>query len=216
MAKLADFGFVDNVVYETIVSTYNPDGTPNAAPMATIIHNPHTTTLNIYNTSNTNRNLKATKTATINLTNNIDLFYKATIKEANPNGKLPISWFQKATMINAPKLRMANATIEVAVDEIVPVADEKTKFICSVKNVETTKGYPQAYSRAFGLTLEALIHATRVKVFSKDPDKQKHVNKLLVLIENSDALVKRVAPNSAYSKVMADLMKRVDSWRFGL
>jgi hypothetical protein len=119
-------------------------------------------------------------------------------------------------MVNAPKLRIANATIEVAIDEIVPVADEKTKFICNVKNVETAKGYPQAYSRAFGLTLEAVIHATRVKVFSKDPNKQKHVNKLLALIENSDALVKRIAPNSAYSEVMDDLMNRVNSLRFGL
>ena len=33
MAKLTDLGFSKGMIFETIVSTYNPDGTPNAAPM---------------------------------------------------------------------------------------------------------------------------------------------------------------------------------------
>jgi hypothetical protein len=33
------------------------------------------------------------------------------------------------------------------------------------------------------------------------------------LIDNCNDVVNRVAPNSVYSLVMADLMKRIDSWR---
>ncbi len=62
-------------------------------------------------------------------------------------------------------------------------------------------------------TLEAIIHATRVKAFINDEKKQKQVSKLLEMIENQKNVVNHVAPNSAYSAVMADLMKRIDSWR---
>ena len=62
-------------------------------------------------------------------------------------------------------------------------------------------------------TLEAIIHATRVKAFLNDEEEQKQVSKLLELIDNCNCVVNRVAPNSAYSSVMADLMKRIDSWR---
>ena len=33
MAKLTDLGFSKGIIFETIVSTYNLDGSPNAAPM---------------------------------------------------------------------------------------------------------------------------------------------------------------------------------------
>ena len=56
-------------------------------------------------------------------------------------------------------------------------------------------------------TLEAIIHATRLKVFVNHEEKQKQVGKLLKLIENCNCIVNRVAPNSDYSFVMADLME---------
>jgi hypothetical protein len=62
-------------------------------------------------------------------------------------------------------------------------------------------------------TLEAIIHATRVREFLNDTGEQKKVSKLLELINNYNCVVNRVAPNSVYSLVMADLMKRIDSWR---
>ena len=101
---------------ETIVSTYNPDGTPNAAPMGITMQDQQTLSLNIFNSSSTCRNLKANKCAVINLTSNIEVFYKTTFKEANPDGKLPQEWFEKSEVVNAPKLRLADATVEVSVD----------------------------------------------------------------------------------------------------
>ena len=62
-------------------------------------------------------------------------------------------------------------------------------------------------------TLEAILNATRVKVFLNQGTKQKDKAKLLEMIENCNNVVNRTAPNSAYSLVMADLMKRIDSWR---
>ena len=62
-------------------------------------------------------------------------------------------------------------------------------------------------------TLEAIIHATRVKAFANDKSKQQQVEQLLEMIENCNDVVNRTAPDSQYSAVMADLTKIIDSWR---
>ncbi len=212
MAKLTDLGFSKGVIFEVIVSTYNPDGTPNAGPMGAIMKNPQTISLNLYNSSQTSRNLKTNKSAVINLTGNIEVFYKTAFKEANPDGKLPQEWFEKAEAVNAPKLRLAEATIDVTVADIVPIGAEKTKFSCNIGQINAAKLFPRVYCRAMPATLEAIIHATRVKAFAKDEKKKEQVSQLLGLIENCKDVVERTAPNSAYSEVMADLTKRINSW----
>ena len=211
--NLTDLGFMKGVIFETIVSTSNPNGTPNAAPMGATMQDPQTISLNIFNSSQTSRNLKANRCAIINLTNDIEVYYKTAFKEANPNGKLPQEWFEKAEAINAPKLQLAVATIDVTVVSMEPIGAEKTKFSCNIEQVNAAKVCPQVYCRAMSLTLEAIIHATRVKAFVNDEKQQKNVSKLLETIDNCNDVVNRTAPNSAYSAVMADLMKRIDSWR---
>ena len=210
MAKLTDLGFSKGAIFETILSTYNPDGTADAAPMGVTMQDQQSISLNLYNSSQTSCNLKANKCAVINLTSDMEVFYKTTFKEANPNGKLPQEWFEKEEAVNAPKLQSADATVAVSVVEMEPVGAEKTNFSCSVERIDASKVYPQVYCRAMSATLEAIIHATRVKLFINQKTKQKDVTKLLGLIENSNDIVNRTAPNSAYSAVMADLMKRID------
>ena len=213
MAKLTDLGFLKNMIFEAIVSTYNRDGSPNAAPMGTIMQNQQTISLNIFNTSETNRNLKTNKCAVINYTNNIDIFYKTTFKETNPTGKLPDEWFEKAKTVNAPKLQESDATIEVSVASMESIVAEKTNFTCSIVKINVEKMYPQIYCRAMALTLEAIIHATRLKVFVNDKAHEKNVNTLLQVIENHKDAINRIAPNSKYTVIMSDLTKKIDSWR---
>ncbi|MGA3059780.1 MAG: hypothetical protein ABSD92_05360, partial [Candidatus Bathyarchaeia archaeon] len=88
-----------------------------------------------------------------------------------------------------------------------------TRVILEVKKVEATRRYPQVHCRAMDATIEAIIHATRVKAFVNSEEKQEQVSKLLKLIDNCNGVVNRVAPNSVYSLVMADLTKTIDSWR---
>jgi hypothetical protein len=167
--------------------------------------------LNIFNTSQTCQNLKTTKCATVNLTGDIEVFYKSALKEANPNGTIPPEWFIKAQTIQAPKLRAADACIEVAVEKAVTEGD-KTMFSCKVTSLSAEKIYPQVYCRAFPLTLEAITHATRVKAFAKDYTKQEEVAKMVRIIRDYAAIVGRVAPNSQYTNIMADLERRFTIW----
>jgi hypothetical protein len=213
MVKLADLGFCEGIVFETIVSTYNENGYLNAAPMGIIMQDERQLIINLFNSSLTYKNLHANKSAVINLTSNIEFFYKTAFKETNINGTLPQEWFEKAETVNAPKLKFADATIEITVNGMTPISNAKTRALCNVKLVNESKAYPHAYCRAMSAAVEAIIHATRVKALINDEQEQEHVAKLLELIQNCNDVVNRVATKSQYSEIMADLLRRIDLWR---
>ena len=212
MAKLTDLGFSKGIIAETIVSTYDPKWKPNAAPMGVIMEDDQHLAINLFDSTKTCRYIKANRCAVVNLTSNIEVFYKTAFKDANVDNKLPDEWFKKASTVNAPKLILADATIDVAVKTLAPLDAEKTKALFNVKLLEARAEYPQVPCRAMYQTLEAIILATRVKAFVNDKKEQSRVCKLLEMIDNCNEVVNRTAPSSSYSVVMADLMKRIDSW----
>ena len=61
MAKLADLGFSTDIISETIVSTYNSDGTSNAAPMGVIMKDSNHVIINIFASALTHQNLSIKK-----------------------------------------------------------------------------------------------------------------------------------------------------------
>jgi hypothetical protein len=213
MVDLTELGFQKGMIAEVIISTYKKDGTPNAAPMGAIMQDPSHIVVNFFNSSLTFQNIKANLCAVANLTSDIDLFYKTTFKEANPNSKLPEELFGKAKLVNAPKLNSADAIVEMSTNAMSPFGKEKTKVVFNVRLIEATQKYPQVFCRAMSATLEAIIHATRIQAFAKDESRQLEVQTLLEMVRQCNDVVNRVAPDSSYSRVMADLLKRIDSWR---
>ena len=209
-AKLTDLGFSKGIIAETIVSTYNLDGKPNAAPMGVIMEDEQHVAVEVFNSSKTFTNIKARKCAVINLTSKIEVFYKTAFKEV-PDDKLPEEWFERTQTVNAPKLCFADGTIDISVKDVTAINREKNRVVFNVKLVQASQKYIQVHCRAMDATLEAIVNATRVKAFVNDEKKQKQVSKLLEMIENYNDIVNRVAPHSVYSSVMADLMKRIDS-----
>ncbi|MCL2358386.1 MAG: DUF447 family protein [Nitrososphaerota archaeon] len=213
LEKLSSFNFKKNVIYESIISTPNPDHTPNTAPMGVTMLDEKHLTLTIFNTSKTLRNLKTAQCAVINLTSDIEVFYKSTFKEINPEGKVPSEWFVQANFVKAPKLRDTDAALEVLIVNFKPIDDEKTEVTCRVQHITSKASYPQPYSRAMALTLETLIHATRIEAYLKIPQKQTETAKLIEKIRDYADIVERVAPNSIYTLVLDDLQKRIALWR---
>jgi hypothetical protein len=215
MTTLTDLGFSKDAIVETVVSTYNVDGQPNAAPMGATIDSPQRLAFRIYTSALTYKNLQAKRCAVVNVTSDPEVFYRTAFKEANPNGKLPLEWFEKAETVDAPRLRAAGARIEVAVENAVPLDAERAEVLCDVKLIKASTVLPRAYCRALYATIEAVIHATRVKVFIGQADRQKQEQalKLLEKIRQCHDVVNRVAPRSRYSEIMADLTQRIDSWR---
>jgi len=150
----------------------------------------------------------------VNVTSNPELFYLTAFKEANPEGKLSPELFRKAETIDAPKLQAADAFVEVSVAETGSFGAERAEFLCNVQLVTASKALPKVYCRAQFATIEAIIHATRIKPFLRfDKQEQERAFRLLELVEICQDVVNRTAPNSRYSEIMADLTQRINLWR---
>ena len=211
--KIAALGFSKGIIVETIVSTYDSNGQPNAAPMGAIMENAQQIAIKPYITTLTYKNLQQQKCAVINITSNPELYYCTAFKEVNPAGILPQELFEKAETVNAPKLRTADAHVEVSVAKIDTDKGERATVHCKVTLIKSPKRLPVVYCRATAATIEAIIHATRVKALCNDKNAQEQVKALLRMIKNCNDIVNRVAPNSRYSEVMADLNERIKAWR---
>jgi hypothetical protein len=215
MTELADLGFSRDMIAETIISTYDAQGQANAAPMGVTIKNARQIVLRIYTSSLTYKNLQVKRCAAVNIVTDPDLIYQTAFKYNETKSSLPREWFEKAELVDAPRLRKAEAHIEVAVDAIKPLKDGRAEITCEVKLIRASKVLPKVYCRALFATIEAIIHATRVEVFMKhgDREKKKQALKLIELIAECNNVVNRVAPNSRYSEIMDDLAEHINSWR---
>jgi hypothetical protein len=206
---LSDLGFRKGIIAEAIVSTYNPDGSSNAAPMGIFMIDDQHVAVNFYNSSQTLVNVKVNKGAVLNLTRDIETYYRTAFKDANPDGKVPEDCFIVAEAVKAPMLWSAEATVEVSLEDLATLDFERTRVIFKVHRVVSVPRYPQVYCRAFGVTVEAIINATRVEALSGIKTEQKRIEELLKQIEVCHAVVCRVAPDSTYAAIMEDMMKKV-------
>jgi len=207
-------GFLKGSIGETIVSTYDVDGQPNAAPMGVVIESNERLRIRPYLSSLTYKNLQTKKCAVVNVTSNPELFYLTAFKEANPDGNLSPELFEKAETVDAPRLRAADAIVEVLVAETGSFSAERAEFLCNVQLVKASKALPKVYCRALSATIEAIIHATRIKPFLRgNKQEQERAFRLLELVEICQDVVNRTAPNSRYSEIMADLTQRIKLWR---
>jgi hypothetical protein len=215
MTELTDLGFSREMITETIISTYDDQRQANAAPMGVTIKNTKQIVLRIYTSSSTYKNLQVKRCAVVNVVTDPELFYQTAFKYNETKSSLPREWFETAELVDAPRLRKAEAHIEVAVDAISPLKDGRAEITCEVKLIRASKILPKVYCRALFATIEAIIHATRVEVFMKQGhrEKKEQALKLIELIEECNNVVNRVAPNSHYSEIMEDLIGHINSWR---
>ncbi|MGB9659269.1 MAG: DUF447 domain-containing protein [Nitrososphaerales archaeon] len=210
VSSLSGLGFMRNCIFEAIISTYGIKNLPNAAPMGVMTDDMHRLIIKPYTTSQTYRNILLQKCAVVNITSDPVIFYKTAFKDANHSSEVPLDWFEKANRVNAPKLKNADACIEVEATKIENKRD-RAKVFCEVVNIVPAKIFPKAYCRATFALIESIIHATRIKVFlSKD---EKKVEELTNLVKYYGALVGRVAPRSVYSDIMKENLKKIEAWK---
>jgi hypothetical protein len=214
MTKLQDLGFREGTISETIVTTCDLNGNPNAAPMGIEPKNNNQLIIRPFVTSLTYKNIQATKSAVANITFDPHMFYVTAFKEANPDGKLSTNLFETKKTVCAPRLKSAKAYVEVAVKKTASVGADRAEFLCDVKDIESAKIIPQVYCRAQFATIEAIIHGTRIELFLKGNEQQQNrALELIKLVNVCQEVVNRTAPNSVYSKIMNDLTQRIESWR---
>jgi hypothetical protein len=214
LINLTDLGFIKGIIGETIVSTFDLNGQPNAAPMGILIENDEQLKIKPYRTSLTYKNLQTKRCAVVNLTSNSQLFYLTALKDLRLDVKLPKLMYEKAEKVDAPRLKAADSTIEVTVAKTDSFYYERAEILCNVELVKSSKSLPKVYCRAQFATIEAIIHSTRIKLFLKgNKEQQKQAIQLLELVNVCNDIVKRTAPNSIYSEIMTELTQRINLWR---
>jgi hypothetical protein len=168
----------------------------------------------VYKSSLTYQNLLSKMSAVVNITSDIDFFLKLAFKDANPEREIPSNWFEKAEIVEAPRLRKSEAWIEVSVTKMTPINTEKAEVECKTQLLKAKKVLPRAYCRAYSATIEALIHATRIHAFLKGNEKQREqANQLIETFGSCREIVERVAPDSTYAEIMAYIARQIESWR---
>ncbi|MCP8316912.1 MAG: DUF447 family protein, partial [archaeon] len=172
--SLSDLGFIKNCVFEVIVSTYGINHVPNAAPMGIMTDDMQRFIMKPYTTSQTYRNIFLQKCAVINIISNSIIYYKTAFKDYNPDKRVPIDWFEKADLVDAPKLKNADACIEVKAIKIENKKRDRAKVLCEVVNIShIINTVPKAYCRANFALIESIIHATRINVFLSKDEKER-------------------------------------------
>ncbi len=214
MISLEDLGFVKGIICETIVSTYTNQGRPNIAPMGVIKLDPKKIMIRIYKSSNTYKNLESKRCAVVNLSSEPSLFYRSAIKETNIEDIISSDLFEKGDFVEAPRLKKADATLEVSVLDIDEIDSERAEILFEVKTIKATSCLPKAYCRAFSATIESIVLATRIKLYlGGNQSRQKQAIKMIEKVMYFKEIVKRTAPKSEYADILSDLIKRIEVWK---
>ncbi len=115
MATLSELGLAANRIAECIVTTYNEDGSPNAAPMGVRGLGEKELSMRIHTNHDTFKNLLRTKGCAINIVHDPYLFLRTALLGRGRGGEEPEvspSEVAAAKTINAPYLRVASAYLE--------------------------------------------------------------------------------------------------------
>ena len=205
--QLDELGFVTGSINEVILTTMNPDGTPNAAPMGALRVGPDTLEIRPFKTSKTYRNLLGHGRACMNITADPGLFLVTAFKEESFEG------FRGASFERDMRLEDSNAYLFIEVVKSFEISEDRARFTCKVASVEVCDPMPRAFSRGVAVAIEAIVHATRIEVFTREA-KQAEVERLIKRFFECKNVVERVsAPDSKEARVIIELERLIACWR---
>jgi hypothetical protein len=196
-------------IYEVILSTYNEDGTPEAAPMGFRFVTRRSVQVRFYEGSRTLMNVLERGSAVANLTCDACLFYRTAFKK---EGGLPRSYFSKSLYVDAPLLRRAEGYIELRLKKSRRVRGGVLAEF-RVRGIHWRGAAPMIYSRGPHALIEATIHATRIRRFLNDKRRVREVERLTQLVNHYKAVIERVCPDSEYEKAIRELQSRIRRWK---
>ncbi len=208
---LEELGVQKGMIFEAIVSTYSPEGQPNAAPMGVTTEDLTHLVLRPYTTTQTYANLKHRRCAVVNFLTDAATFYKTAFKPPEEGPMANAEWFERAEVVAAPRLRKVDALLEVSVVEL---RDEEPRAHVTCRINRWERGAPrfQPYCRGTFAVIEAIIHATRIQMLLAH-GREREAERLKELMEHYQQLTTRVAPDSEYPRIIEVLLARTTFWR---
>ena len=204
---LEEMGFHIGGISETILTTVNPDGSFNASPMGVHRVSHEVLELRLFKSSSTFMNLLNNPNACINLTDDPGLFFVTAFKGTTVEG------IRDPAIDKDMRLVSASAHIFVEASRSSDISEIRARFTCHVKDVTAPAMTPRSFSRGRAEAIEAIIHATRIEVFSKE-GRLEDVERLIKRFAECKDVIERVsAPDSVETRVVGELEKMIAVWR---
>ena len=170
MLGLYSLGMEKGLLYETIVTTKNPDGTPNAAPIGVICKEDNEIVFYLHKGSKTFDNVQREKSFHVNVISDPMVFVESTI------GNLESAEFQANNGGFCIKSAEAFFRAEVTHEKLVQRKDHLGISITNViragvMEVVKNQEHVQPLNRAIYGIIEALVYLSRIDMVSEDEKK---------------------------------------------
>ncbi len=161
-------------IIESIVSTEGSDGRVNFAPMG-VVWEPPQLTLRPYMDTTTLRNLRVTREAVINLTDNVLHFAHSALTDLALPG-------HPSHHVRGAILEDACAYYGVAVDAVTEQGD-RARVPCHIVEEQWLRPF-LGFNRARSAVIEAIILATRLRWLSRD-DVSRELQRLAQIVDKT-------------------------------
>lgn len=197
--NISDLGFVKGRIIETIVTTYNSDKSPNAAPIGVHTAGDDEISMNIHTTSDTFNNVVRTGGCVINVVFDPYLFLKTCIVgsgKAGEENEVSSTDVLQAKNVPAPYLKEANAIIESKLishkEQVISDRYKESEFSTvrfQIAGVTVIKRHPVAVTRGLYAAIELAISLSRgrgpderyLKIMKKTLEKEEY-DKIMELL----------------------------------
>jgi uncharacterized protein len=170
MIDLQAVGMNKGMLYETIITTVNPDKTPNAAPMGVICKDRAEVVVYLHEGSNTVRNIKSNKSFLVNILKDPLVFVHSTL------GNLSADYFVEYG--GNFYIKDTDAFLRVEVNDFKDVKREdqfgvsKTTIVrADVQEIIVNKECVEPLNRAIYGIVESLVYLTRKDMVNGETEK---------------------------------------------
>jgi hypothetical protein len=170
MINLTSIGMEKGLLYETIITTKNPDNTPNAAPIGVTCKDTDEIVIHLHQGSHTVKNIKNKDTFIVNILNDPILFAQSTL--GNPPSESFIEYQDNYALKNSEAFFKVQITKRREVEREDQFGISKTTIInAHVKEIIQNQDCVAPLNRAIYGVIEALVYLTRIDMVNGDTEK---------------------------------------------
>lgn len=203
MQDLESLGMKKGLLYETIISTYNAEGVPNAAPIGVICKNKIEIALHLFEGTHTLENIKTNSKFVVNILKDPLVFVGCT------TGDLPFNYFKKHGdnfyIKNTDAFFSAKVTSIKEVEKEDNISKSKINIInARVEEILIKKESVEPLNRAIFAIMESLVYLSRINIVDENTSKM-----YLERIHEMSRIVNRVG-GLDHKKAMHDILKYLE------
>ena len=204
---LNNIGFNYNCISESILTTWKPDGSINAAPMGVLRIDSNHLEVKPYKSSQTLLNLIKSHKACVNTTNNPEFFLVTAFKQED------LQAFSHPKFCTDLSIEQADSAIFLEKMERREISNERSSFVGEVSSIKILKKVPTVVSRGKAQAVEAIIHATRIEYFLKNNNLLQAKVQITKFNKCREVMGRVSSVGSPEARVLEVLEEMIERWR---